>query len=68
MLFSILENVLKCFPIFANAATSLPLIYPEYNELFEKMIKYAIDEKGIELKQKLVDFLKKASKKMRPWF
>lgn len=54
--------------MFVNAATALPLIYPEYNELFEKLIKYSIDEKDIELKQKLVEFLKKAAKKMRPWF
>jgi hypothetical protein len=54
--------------VFSNAATSLPLIYPEYNELFEKLIKYSIDEKDIELKQKFVEFLKKAAKKMRPWF
>ena len=68
MLFSILDNVLKCFPVFANAATSLPYIYPEYNDLFEKLIRYAIDEKDVELKQKFVELLRKASKKMRPWF
>lgn len=47
MLFSILNRILKSFPSFPNAATSLPLIYPEYNELFEKIIKYAIDEKDV---------------------
>ncbi len=54
MLFSILNRILKCFPVFPNAATPLPLIYPEYNDLFEKVIKYAIDEKDVELKQKYV--------------
>jgi len=68
MLFSILNNCLKFFPIFANAATQLPLIYPDYNSLFEKLIKYAMDEKDVELKQKLVDFLRKACKKLKPWF
>ena len=27
-----------------------------------------MDEKDVELKQKLIDFLRKASKKMKPWF
>jgi hypothetical protein len=36
--------------------------------LFEKIIKYAIDEKDVELKQKYVEFLRNASKKMKPWF
>lgn len=32
------------------------------------MIKYGIDEKDVELKQKFVDLLRSASKRMRPWF
>lgn len=27
-----------------------------------------MDEKDVELKQKLIDFLRKACKKMKPWF
>lgn len=54
MLFSILSNILKCFPIFKNAITALPFIYPDYNGLFTRIIKYSIDEKDVELKQKYV--------------
>lgn len=34
MLFSILSNCLKFFPVFVNAATQIPLIYPDYISLF----------------------------------
>jgi hypothetical protein len=68
MIFSILENMLDCWPKIENACTKLPFVYPEYPELLDKLFKYSIDEKDIELREKYCNFLTKMCKRMLPWF
>jgi hypothetical protein len=52
MLFSILQRIFKAWPKILNASTKLPNIYPNYPEMLEKLFKYTMDEKDLDMKDK----------------
>lgn len=52
MVFDCLQHVAACCPQIANASVKLPLFYPAYPYLLEKLFKYALDEKDSSLRDK----------------
>lgn len=51
-----------------NISTKIPEIHPNYPELLEKLFKYTLNEKDIELSQKYHSLLEKMCRKMPDWF
>lgn len=57
MVFSILQRILKCWPKLKVITEKIINIYPDYPELLDKLFKYCLNEKDVEIKQKYVSLL-----------
>ena len=63
-----LENIVHVWPVAKSVTEKMPHIYPAYGDLLEKLFKYALNEKDIEIRQKYRDLLEKMCKKLPDWF
>jgi IS1 family transposase len=60
--------LMKICPKIETAADKLLEFYACYPSLLEKVLKYALDERDMESKERYYELLRAMGGKMKPWF
>lgn len=68
MIFDILGRCFSICPKIPDVTTKLPTFYPNYPQLMDTLIKYAMDEKDLETREKYRTLMMAMCSKLRPWF